>query len=103
MLKLPRTRMIDPVKSTSRQWSAINSPSRRPVNDVVRKIAASCSEAAARTSGPNFLRGEDLDVTAGPLRMLLDPRQWIHVDVVDHLGAAEDAVQFDQQLVLGPR
>ena len=37
-------------KSTSRQRSANSSPGRRPVNAAVRKIAASCSEAAARTS-----------------------------------------------------
>ncbi len=42
--------MTEPVKSTSRQRSAISSPRRSPVNAAVRKMAPSCAEAAARTS-----------------------------------------------------
>jgi hypothetical protein len=42
--------MADRGKSTSRQRSAISSPRRSPVKAAVRNNAASCSEAAARTS-----------------------------------------------------
>jgi len=46
----PRTRIVAPAKSTSRQCSASSSPRRRPVNAAVRKIAPSSSSAAVRTS-----------------------------------------------------
>jgi hypothetical protein len=42
--------MTDGAKLMSRQRSAMSSPRRNPVKAAVRKIAPSCSLAAARTT-----------------------------------------------------
>jgi hypothetical protein len=90
------------VKSTSRQRSAISSPLRRPVNAAVRKIAASCSLAAARTSA-HTSSGLKTSMSGGAARESFDLGGRVRRQPVDLLRTAEDAVQLDEQLVLRPR
>jgi hypothetical protein len=111
---LVSTRIACLAKSTSRQRSATISPRRRPAKAAVRKIAASCSLAAARTSRPDLLgRVEvearrvvvDLDLGHGRHRVALQPvqhrRPLVHrVQEGDQLRGLATLARADQELGL---
>jgi len=73
------------------------------VNAAVRKIAASCSDSAARHQGVNLLDAEHLDVTVRALSMALDDGHRVPRESVDLLGTAEDPVELDEELVIRAR
>ena len=70
----------------------MSSPGRKPVNAAVRKIAASCSESAARTRA-KASSGEKTRWSSWPEAGLLDVGHRVVAELVDPARPLQDAVQ----------